>query len=109
MLIDELTESAPGYVSLVTVVEVYLVLRSAYSVGAGRCVELLEGLLDARELRIDQNAIVRAALAASGGGVDFADAVIAELGRAAGCVHTVTFDRQAARDRRMELLGPRGQ
>jgi len=106
-LIDELTETDPGYLSLVTVVELYWVLRSAYMVSPDRCAELLEGLLDARELRVDRDAIVRASLTTSRGGLDFADAVIAELGRAAGCDHTVTFDQRAARDGAMQLLGPR--
>lgn len=61
-LIDELTETDPGYLSLVTVVELCWVLRRAYGVGADRCAELLGGLLDARELRVDRDAIVRAAL-----------------------------------------------
>jgi predicted nucleic-acid-binding protein len=104
-LIDELSETEPGYLSLVTVVEVYWVLHRAYKVTTGRCVELLEGLLDARELRIDRAAIVRTALTASRGDLDFADAVIADLGRAAGCEHTVTFDQRAARDGAMHLLG----
>lgn len=104
-LIDELTDTDPGYLSLVTVVELYWVLRRAYRVGAGPCADLLEGLLDARELRVDRDAIVRAALTACRGGLDFADAVIVELGRVAGCDRTVTFDQRAARDGAMELLG----
>lgn len=104
-LVDGLTESDQGYLSLITVVETYWVLRRAYGVGAGRCADLLEGLLDARELRVDRDAIVRAAIPASRGGLDFADAVIAELGRVAGCDHTVTFDQRAARDGVMQLLG----
>ena len=103
-LVDELTETDPGYLSLVTVVELYWVLRRAYGVDADRCAELLGGILDARELRVDRDAIVRAALTASLSGVDFADAVIAELGRIAGCDHTVTFDQRAARDSAMQLL-----
>lgn len=106
-LIDELTEADPGYVSLVTVVELHWVLRRAYGVDAERCADLLAGLLDARELRVDRDAIVRAALTASRGGPDFADAVIAELGRSAGCDHTVTFDRRAARSGAMRLLDRR--
>jgi predicted nucleic-acid-binding protein len=47
-LIDNLTETDPGYVSLVTVVEIYWVLRRAYKVGSGRCAELLEGYLPSR-------------------------------------------------------------
>lgn len=103
-VIDALTESEPGFLSLVTVVELFWVLRRAYKVSATDCAEMIEGLLDARELRVDQDLIVRAALVASTGGPDFADAVIAELGRVAGCAHTVTFDRRAARSSDMRLL-----
>jgi len=103
-LIEALTEQDPGFLSLVTVVELYWVLRRAYKISATRCAELVEGLLDARELRVGQDSIVRAALTASRGGLDFADAVIAELGRVAGCEHTVTFDQRAAQSKEMGLL-----
>lgn len=102
-LIEELSDTDPGYISLVTIVELYWVLRRAYKVSPSRCAELLEGLLDARELRVGHEDAVRAALSNSDG-LDFADAVIAELGRAAGCGHTVTFDRRAARGSAMHLL-----
>lgn len=103
-LIDGLTETTPGFLSLVTVVETYWVLRRAYGVESARCADLLEGLLDARELRVDQDAVVRAAIPATRDGADFADAVIAQLGRVAGCEHTVTFDRRAARDGHVRLI-----
>lgn len=103
-VIDALTEKDPGFLSLVTVVELYWVLRRAYKVSITRCAELVEGLLDARELRVDQDSIARAALKASREGPDFADAVIAELGRIAGCEHTVTFDQRAAQSKEMQLL-----
>lgn len=104
-VVDGLTETEPGYLSLVTMVETSWVLRRAYGVDADRSADLLEGLLDARELRVDRAAIVRAAIPASRGGLDLADAVIAELGRVAGCDHTMTFDHRAARDGVMRLLG----
>lgn len=105
-LIDLLTENEPGFVSLVTIVELYWVLRRAYKVDIITCAELISGLLEAREIRVDQDPIIRAALVASHDGPDFADAVIAELGLAAGCKHTVTFDRRAARSDEMRLLAP---
>lgn len=103
-VIEALTEDEPGFLSLVVVVELYWVLRRAYKVSTARCLELIAGLLDARELRIDQESTVRTALAASRDGLDFADALVAESGRAAGCAHTVTFDRRAARLNQMRLL-----
>lgn len=103
-LIDGLTEADPGYISLVTVIEVYWVLHRAYKMTAIECTDLLGSLVDSRELRIGDEEIVRSALAATRTGVDFADAVIAELGRAAGCRHTETLDRQATRHPAMRLL-----
>lgn len=103
-VIESLTANEPGYLSVVTVVEVYWVLRRAYGVGRDQCADLVEGLLNSKELRIDHDSTLRSALTASRSGLDFADAVIAELGQAAGCDRTVTFDRRAARDRAMELL-----
>lgn len=103
-MIDALTEKDPGFLSLVALVELHWVLRRAYKISTARCAELVEGLLDARELRVDHDSIVRAALTASRGGPDFADAVIAELGRVAGCEHTVTFDRRTAQSNEMRLL-----
>lgn len=103
-LVDGLTETAPGYLSLVTVVELHWVLRRAYGVDTERCAALLEGLVEARELRVEQEEVVRAAVDAVLRGLDFADAVVAELGRVAGCAYTVTFDQRAAQKGAMRLL-----
>lgn len=106
-LIDSLTENDPGFLSVVTVVELHWVLRRAYKVDTAICAAMVQGLLDARELRVEQDPVIRAALTAShDGGPDFADAVIAQLGLVAGCTHTVTFDRRAARSDEMRLLDP---
>jgi len=102
-LVEGLSASEPGFVSLVTVVELSWVLRRAYGVDAGRCDQLIGGLLDAGELRVERASVLRTALS-SHGRADFADAVVAELGRAAGCDHTVTFDRRAARDAGMSMV-----
>lgn len=104
-LIDGLTDVDPGFISLVTAVEIYWVLHRAYKVGASHCVDVLQGLIDARELRVEQSDVVRVAVRETREGADFADAVIAELGRLAGCEHTVTFDRGAARLAKMQFLG----
>lgn len=60
--------------------------------------------VDTRELRIDQETVVRTALGASDNELEFPDAVIAELGDVAGCHYTMTFDRRAARSGRMRLM-----
>ncbi len=103
-VIDTLTATTPGFISLVTTVEIFWVLRRAYQVDAAGCADLIDRLLNVRELRIDHADVVRSAVDHSRTGADFADAVVAELGRLAGCQHTVTLDRRAARLAGMHLL-----
>lgn len=103
-LIDDLDETSPGFVSLVTVVETSWVLRNAYGVSRGRTHEILSGLLAARELHVEQADLVRAALDLAGDHAEFADAVVAAAGAAAGCHRTVTFDRRAVSAGIMDLL-----
>ncbi len=104
-LIDGLTAAEPGFVSLVAMVEMYWVLRSAYGQSRERCADLIDGLLDARELRVGDDAIVRTSAAACRQGADFADVVIAQLGRVVGCETTMTFDRRATGGGHMRLVG----
>lgn len=96
-LIDGLTEADPGFISVVTLVELHWVLRSAYKVSRPDCARVIAGLMDSRELTIAESQSVRRAVARLGGDVDFADALISELGRASGCEYTATFDKRAAR------------
>ncbi len=102
--ISTLTEGEQGFISLVTLVEIHWVLNRAYGMNAEDAADVIARLADTRELRIDQLDVVSAALNARENGVDFADAVIAHIGRAAGCTHTLTFDRRAARMDDMHLL-----
>jgi predicted nucleic-acid-binding protein len=67
---------------------------------------ILSQLLNQEEIVIEQASIVESALRLyRQGNVDFADCLIAVSARAAGCTRTVTFDRKAARDAGMELIG----
>jgi predicted nucleic-acid-binding protein len=106
-LIESLTEDEPGYVSLVTLVELYWVLRSSYQVPRRDVGRIIFRLLDARELSLAEPQVVRRAMARMSADVDFPDALIGELGKAAGCAHTVTFDKRAARLPDVRLLGGR--
>ena len=58
--------------------------------------DLVAHLLDARELTLENSDVVRQALDVTRGTEEFTDALIALTGLAAGCDHTVTFDRRAA-------------
>ena len=96
-LVENLTAEAPGFVSTVTLVETVWVLARAYKTTKPEILRIIEGLLRARELVIEDAETHYLALnqfAATT--VDYADAVIAQAGRRAGCEFTATFDRRAA-------------
>jgi predicted nucleic-acid-binding protein len=104
-LIDQLTESRPGYITTIVLAETYWVLRRGYKADKKSVVTVLQGLLDSKEIIVERADTVRRALRRAGDGADFADALITELGVDAGCEHTVTFDQNAARTAGMRLLG----
>lgn len=103
-LVDSLDEHRPGFVSVVALVELHWVLRRAYRVSRATAASVIRTLLDARELLVEESDAVRRAVDRLVGDADFADALVSELGRLAGCEHTVTFDRVAARLPGMELV-----
>lgn len=92
----ELTERDPGYISIVVLVETCWVLKRLYGASPDEVRTTVRGLLDARQLKVENRLAVARAVAASVGD-DFADALISELAREAGCARTVTFDRRAAK------------
>ncbi|MGI8651556.1 MAG: PIN domain-containing protein [Geodermatophilaceae bacterium] len=103
---ESLSESNQGHVSTVVLVEIDWVLRQAYGADRTSAAGVLQGLLESREINLEKPDALRRALTRVASGADFADALISELGNAAGCVHTVTFDRAAARSAGMRLLLP---
>jgi len=103
-----LSEDEPGYVDHVVLCELGWVLERCYGVGRARLAEIVEGLLTARQLVVEDAEAVWAALRAMrADGADLADALLAARHRAAGCERTVTLDRRAARLPGMSLLAGR--
>lgn len=104
-LIESFTAEAPGFVSTVTLVETVWVLARAYRTAKTELVQIIEGLLRARELVVQDAETHYLALSQFEiGTVDYADAVIAQAGRRAGCELTATFDRRAVDDSGLRLL-----
>ena len=104
-LIEGFEAEAPGFISTVTLVETVWVLAKAYGTARGDIATVVEGLLRSRELAVQDAEIHYLALRAfQTDAIDYADAVIAETGKRAGCVETVTFDRRAAAGGQMGLL-----
>ena len=72
-------------------------LARRYRYTREQLIEVVEALLAAPELRLEDGRAVADALAAfRGDGLDFADALIGACNRRAGCTTTYTFDRGAA-------------
>jgi len=93
-----LTSKNPGFVSIVAMAEIVWVLDRAYGLPALEIAAIVERLLQVEVLQIEnEQQVFTAMLALKQSRGLFADALIAELGARAGCVHTLTFDHKARR------------
>jgi predicted nucleic-acid-binding protein len=104
-LIESLTSEAPGFVPLVSLVELVWVLSSCYDLTREQIGQALEALLRAKEIVLDRAEQVSQALRRFGASsADFADCLIERTAAAAGCEKTVTFDAGAAKAAGMTLI-----
>ena len=104
-LMDSLTPQAPGFVSLVVMVELVWVLKSNYGLERSQVATVLGTLLRGKEVVIDRAEIVAQALQRfASTGADLADALIERLAAAAGCEATFTFDAGAVKSAGMQLV-----
>lgn len=105
-IVESLTADEPGFVGLVTLVELSWVLSSCYGFTREELVQTLDLLLRTRELVVEQADIVARAVAVLRRlRADFADCLIAASASTAGCSKTVTFDAGAAKAAGMTLIG----
>jgi predicted nucleic-acid-binding protein len=94
----QLSEQNPGFINLVTVLEVVWVLRSLLKRNPSQIASHLENLLTADSLQVqNEQQVFEAAFALKRGTGEFEDALIGALNVWTGCSHTLTFDRKAAR------------
>jgi predicted nucleic-acid-binding protein len=99
------TAGDPAYISLVTLAETVWSLRSAYGLDRAGVNRIVGALAASDTVVLQEREAVEAALAeATATGADLLDALIAALGRRAGCDDTVTFDRRAAAIAGMRLV-----
>jgi len=104
-LIEALTTDAPGYVSVISVVELVWVLTGCYSSTKNEICEVLETLLRTKEIVVAHADTVWKALRVyRDGKTDFADCLIERSANEAGCSHTATFDRDAAKHCGMQMI-----
>jgi predicted nucleic-acid-binding protein len=103
--LDALTVDAPGWVSIVCVTELVWVLGACYGLDRAQLSDAVEALLRTKELTLEQAGTLWKALRIyRTTKADFADSLIACCAAAAGCEHTLTFDRAAARHAGMHLI-----
>jgi predicted nucleic-acid-binding protein len=104
-LVESLSAEAPGFVPLVSVVELAWVLSSAYELDRAQLVEAFEGLLRTKEIVVDRAEIVWKSLRIfQSDNADFADCLIERSAASAGCERTMTFDRGAVKGCGMTLV-----
>jgi len=104
-LIESLSAEAPGFVPVVTLVELVWILSGSYGLNRAQVATVLETLLRSRELVIDRVELVAQALSRFGvSGVEFADALIERIATAVGCDVTMTFDAGAEKVAGMTLV-----
>ena len=104
-LIESLDTDHPGFISLVTVVELYWVLTTCYDLTDSQVKEALESLLRAKQIVVDRaDQVLRALRVFDAGKADFADCLIERTASGAGCSETMTFDASAAKHAGMTLI-----
>lgn len=92
-----LSEDWPGYVNIVTLVELVWILRRQPSYDREKLFQLIMGMANSKVLVLEDANIVKAAAQQfRGGQAGFADYLIAERNAASGATETVTLDRKAS-------------
>lgn len=91
-----LTEDSPGFITQVTLVEVYRTLTRSFRYDKGKTLTVIRGLLESTTLEFEDGEGVILALHLAEEGADFADALIHQTAQQFGASTTVTFDRKAA-------------
>jgi predicted nucleic-acid-binding protein len=93
-----LTEQEPGFVSLVTILEVVWVLKSLFKRTRQQIANDIEMLLAADTLEVqNEQEVYLAVVSLRNGKATFEDALIGSLSTWRGCFTTLTFDEDAAK------------
>ena len=94
--VSSFTRDNPGFITQVTLAEVYWVLSRGMRLGRLECLRVVRALIQNEALEFDDGESVVRALHLAEGGADFADALIEGTMNLFGVTETVTFDRDAA-------------
>lgn len=94
--LESLTPESPGFITQVTLVEIYWVLSRAKRMPRETCLAVIRALVENEALEFDDAESVVRALTLAEEGADFADALIEGTMELFGAAETVTFDRSVA-------------
>ena len=93
----ERTPADPAFISAVTLAETAWVLRRSYGLAPGEITQSVSALLNSSDVVVEGSNNLEAVRSGAAKPSQIADFLVVHLGRRAGCSHTVTFDRNAAR------------
>jgi predicted nucleic-acid-binding protein len=104
-LIESLDGDNPGYITMVSVIELYWVLTSCYELTGEQVGQALGAILRTKSFLVERSDQVMRALRVFGEGrADFADCLIERSASGAGCTQTMTFDVGASKHAGMTLI-----
>lgn len=105
LLVQTLNDKNPGFVTVVSVIELVCVLSSCYALRRDQVAQALDAMLRTRQLRVQQaEQVLRALMVYGASKADFADCLIERSAAHAGCGQTVTLDVGAAKHAGMTLI-----
>jgi predicted nucleic-acid-binding protein len=104
-LMESLSSDSPGFVSVVSIVELYWVLTTSYGLSDQQVGQAFEVMLRSKQLVVERADQVRQALRVFGSGkAVLADCFIQRAAQDAGCSQTLTFDVAASKHAGMTLI-----
>ncbi len=104
-LIEQLSNGEPGFIALVSIVELVWVMQGCYAANKAETIAVLDQFLKVRTLCVENADVVFNALRSyERSNADFADCLIERSAHRAKCTHTMTFDEKAAKTAGMQLL-----
>lgn len=104
-VVSRLDVDDPGYVNTVVLVELAWTLGTRFKYTRAEILAFIEAILESGAYTIaDRDAVNAAVTRSRDDSMDFADALIGELNRLAGCRTTLTFDDGACRSSAFKKL-----
>ena len=104
-LIESLTSENPGFITIVSIVNLYWILTSCFGLTSHQIKQALDILLRSKQIIVERaEQVLCTLLVFADGKADFADCLIERTAASAGCEQTLTFDVNAARHAGMTLI-----